>query len=127
MRCSHKPQIITGEGNAIFHCEWDNLNKILTNVHGTNVVNSAGGIMTQETNPGCATTKVRTLPLYDRSKDRGLKDDIPETLPEVYIYTRVGPLHPQQQVYNDSMQEYYVWFICRMVGSDGNQPVKTGQ
>ena len=38
------PQIITGEGNAIFHCEWDNLNKILTNVHGTNVVNSAGGI-----------------------------------------------------------------------------------
>ena len=45
------PQIIIGEGNALFHCEWDNLNKVLTNVHGSNVVNSAGGIMIQETNP----------------------------------------------------------------------------
>jgi len=41
------PQIITGEGNAIFPCEWDNLNKILTNVHGSNVVNSADGRMIQ--------------------------------------------------------------------------------
>ena len=45
------PQIIIGEGNALFHCEWDNLNKVLTNVQGSNVVNSAGGIMIQETNP----------------------------------------------------------------------------
>ncbi|KAI4813981.1 hypothetical protein KUCAC02_003199 [Chaenocephalus aceratus] len=37
------PQIITGEGNTVFHSEWDNLNRITTNVHGSNVVNSAGG------------------------------------------------------------------------------------
>ncbi len=42
------PQIITGEGNTVFHSEWDNLNRITTNVHGSNVVNSAGGIMIQE-------------------------------------------------------------------------------
>ena len=36
------PQIITGEGNKVFHLEWDNLNKITTNVHGSNTVNSVG-------------------------------------------------------------------------------------
>ena len=45
------PRIITGEGNLIFHCEWDNRNKIMTNIHGSNVVNSAGGIMIQESKP----------------------------------------------------------------------------
>ncbi|KAI4816802.1 hypothetical protein KUCAC02_009108 [Chaenocephalus aceratus] len=42
------PQIITGEGNTVFHSEWDNLNRITTNVHGSDVVNSTGGIMIQE-------------------------------------------------------------------------------
>ena len=46
------PQIVTGEGNVVFHCEWDNLNKTTTNVHGNNIVNSAGGIMLQEIKPG---------------------------------------------------------------------------
>ena len=31
------PQITTGKGNLLLHCEWDNFNKILTNVHGSNV------------------------------------------------------------------------------------------
>ena len=39
------PQIVTGAGNQVFHLEWDNLNKILSNMHGSNVVNSTGGIM----------------------------------------------------------------------------------
>ena len=39
------PQIMTGEGNIVFHCEWDNLNMTNTNVHGNNIVNSAGGLM----------------------------------------------------------------------------------
>lgn len=39
------PQFATGEDNEVFHVEWDNLNKITTNVHGPNVVNSTGGIM----------------------------------------------------------------------------------
>ena len=38
-------QIVTGEGNIVFHCEWDNLNRTTTNVHGNNIVNSSGGIM----------------------------------------------------------------------------------
>ncbi len=42
------PSIITGDGNELFHNEWDNLNKITTNIHGSNIVNSAGGIMIQE-------------------------------------------------------------------------------
>lgn len=128
------PQIISGEGNLIFHCEWDNLNKILTNIHGSNVVNSAGGIMIQETNPGFERLRGRTLPQYERSKDvRSYKVDTPETLPEVTIYTRVGPKFPKEasfssceendKIYDSSMQEYYAWLICRMVGSDGKQLV----
>ena len=42
------PQISTGESNDVFHVKWDNLNKITTNVHGSNIVNSTGGIMIQE-------------------------------------------------------------------------------
>ena len=37
------PQIVTGEGNIGFHCEWDNLTT--TSVHDNTIVNSFGGIM----------------------------------------------------------------------------------
>ena len=127
------PQIITGDGNLVFHCEWDNLNKITTNIHGSNVVNSAGGIMIQETKPYVQLTHERTLPLYNRSNERSFKIKTPETLPPLHIYTRVGPKFPEGAsfrppaendiVYENNMQEYYVWFLCRMVGSNGNQPV----
>ena len=43
----HTPQIITGDGNLVFHCEWDNLHKITKNIHGSNVVKNAGDIMIQ--------------------------------------------------------------------------------
>uniref|UniRef100_UPI00358FCF5F uncharacterized protein n=1 Tax=Myxine glutinosa TaxID=7769 RepID=UPI00358FCF5F len=75
------PQIIFGEGNVVFHSEWDNLNKITMNIHGSNMVNSAGGIMIQEITPDATPSTERTLPLYDRSKKRSLKLDTPETLP----------------------------------------------
>ena len=39
------PQIVTGEGNIGFHCEWDNLIRTTTNVHGNTIVNRSGGIM----------------------------------------------------------------------------------
>ena len=56
------PQIVTGESNKVFHLEWDNLNKITTNIHGSNVVKSTGGIMIQEVKPGFAVSnKERTL------------------------------------------------------------------
>ncbi len=88
------PQIITGEGNTGFHSEWDNLNRITTNVHGSNVVNSAGGIMIQEVKESHVSTKKRTLPLYDRSsKMRSLKITPPEMLPEL-AFKRAGPKFP---------------------------------
>ena len=37
--------IVIGDSNLVFHSEWDNLNKITTNLKGSNVVNSAAGIM----------------------------------------------------------------------------------
>ena len=43
---------MTGEDNTVFHSEWDNLNKVMTNVTGNNVVNSAAGIMLQEVKQG---------------------------------------------------------------------------
>lgn len=42
------PQIVSGTENIVFHSEWDNLNKITTNLAGNNFVNSTGGIMLQE-------------------------------------------------------------------------------
>lgn len=41
------PQIVTRDDNVVFQSEWDNLNKIKTNVTGSNVVNNAAGIMLQ--------------------------------------------------------------------------------
>ena len=61
------PRSITGENNDVFHPEWDNLIKITTNMHGSNVVNSTVGIMIQEVKHGFDTNQDRTLPIYKRS------------------------------------------------------------
>ena len=81
---SFNPQIITGEGNEVFHLEWDNMNKITTTTHGSNVVNSAGGIMIQEVKPGFdANNKDFTLPNGQTEHDTlpEQKVDTPETSP----------------------------------------------
>ena len=83
------PQIVSGESNEVFHNEWDNLNKILTNVKGSNVVNSAAGIMLQEVKGHTGSTSERTLPTAARSKERSLKVDAPTTIAPVTIYNRV--------------------------------------
>ncbi|KXJ15418.1 hypothetical protein AC249_AIPGENE10219 [Exaiptasia diaphana] len=59
------PMIVTGEGNEVLHFEWDNMNKITTNIHGSNVVNSTAGIMIQEVNPGFDSDVERALPIYN--------------------------------------------------------------
>ena len=56
------PQIVIGDDNIVFHSEWDNLNKIKTNVTGSNVVNSAAGIMMQKYKQG-ATPPFRGISL----------------------------------------------------------------
>ena len=71
------PQIVKGEGNIVFHCEWDNLNKTTSSVHGSNIVNSAGGIMVQEVNSEFEHSDVRTLPVIDKSLQRSLNVDTP--------------------------------------------------
>ena len=54
------PQIVSGEGNIGFHCEWDNLNR--TSVHENTVVNSSGGIM--------LTDKLSIVQVIDKNKLR---------------------------------------------------------
>ena len=56
------PQIVTGEGNIGFHCEWDNLNRTTTSVHGNTIVNSSGGIM--------LTNKLSIVQVIDKNKLR---------------------------------------------------------
>lgn len=126
------PQIITGESNEVFHLEWDNMNKITTNIHGSNVVNSAGGIMIQEVKAGFdPRNEDRKLPTYKRNSTRSMKLDTPETLAPIHIYTRVGPIFPKRtvftpptinkDVYSKSIQEYREWSLARVVGSSGDK------
>ena len=128
------PQIVTGEGNLIFHSEWDNLNKIMTNVNGSNVVNSAGGIMIQESKPDCDVTQcMRTLPVYARSKERSLNMEHSQSLPVVHIYNINGPKFPldasftppleNTERWSTAMLEYHVWILTRTIGSHGHQQV----
>lgn len=83
--------------------------------------------MIQETNPGCATTKVRIYTdqktgasRFTHLKPSPRSTSTPELVQSSQSFT---PPVANDNVYNDSMQEYYVWLICRMDGSDGKQPV----
>ena len=62
------PQIVTGKDNLVFHSEWGNLNKILTNVTGPNVVNSEAGIMLQEQKRKATFSAKQPRPMLGRSK-----------------------------------------------------------
>ena len=121
------PQIVTGEGNQLVHFEWDNLNKITTNIHGQNMINSTGGILIQETKLGTTVnTQQRTLPSL-RSETRSLRFNTPETLAPVHLYNKVGPIFPKDAGYIsseknnayfvNSMQNYYAWLFIRFIGS----------
>ena len=117
----------------MFHLEWDNLNKITANIHGSNVVISTDGIMTQEVKHGFHSKQDRTLPIYKSSNTRSLMVDSPETLAPINIYSRVGPIFPERtvftppvktsEVYSKYIQEYRVWLLARVVGSSGEKQV----
>ena len=125
------PQTVTGEGNLLFHCEWDNLNKTTTNVHGSNIVNSASGIMIQDIKPGFENINARRLPVMDKTQQRSQTIGTPEIIPSLH-FTRVGPQFPgdssfkapveNDPVYGAKMLEYYVWLFSRYIGSGGRQP-----
>ena len=89
------PQIVTGKGNLVFHNEWDNLNKILTNVTWPNIVNSAAGIMLQEQKKETTSSPKQPRPMLNRSKEEIIKCDRPADLPPKVIYKRTGPVLPE--------------------------------
>ncbi len=126
-------QIVTGAGNDVFHCEWDNLNKITTNIHGSNIVNSTGGIMIQEVKAGYDGPTERKLPLVECSKLHQ-KVQTPESLASVHLFKRVGPKFPEEavftqpiendEIYTSCLKECQVWLLARVVGSSHDkQPV----
>ena len=120
----------------MFHLEWDNLNKITTNFHGPNVVNSTGGIMIQEVKPGIVTNHERKLPLHNKTNMRSLQVDPPQTLPPVHIHNRVGPKFPvgavftppteNEQVYESSTIQHRLLALARVVGSSGVKQLVPG-
>ena len=117
------PQIVTGKDNLVFHSEWDNLNKILTNVTGPNAVNSAAGIMMQEQKKETTPSAKQPRSVLDRSKERSVKLERPTVLPPKVIYKRTGPVFPEAAVlsrprangteYSLRAKENLVWFLCR--------------
>ena len=130
------PQIIKGEGNEVFHFEWDNMNKITTNIHGSNVVNSTAGIMIQEVKSGYSATDERVHPVYKRDMKRSLKVDTPETLAPVHIYNRTGPKLPEGATFtpppennvefSKALREYEIWLMTRVAGSKGVKQIVPG-
>ena len=72
------PQIVTGEGNIGFHCEWDNLNRTTTNVHGNTIVNSSDGIRLGNMLPivqAIDTNKLRWCGLITRREEESMSYD----------------------------------------------------
>ena len=97
-------------------------------MHGSNVINSMGGIMIQGVKPRFGKkTNERTLPLFKRDSARSLKVDEPEILPSVHLHKKKGPRFPERfstthpienaKEYEKCLQEYKVWSVTRMLGS----------
>ena len=66
MKLRLTPHNAIGDSNLVFHSEWDNLNKITTNLTDSNVVNSAAGIVLQEVKHRLQPPISCTLPEYER-------------------------------------------------------------
>ena len=117
------PQIVTAKDNLLFHSERDNVNKIFTNVTGSNVVNSAAGTMVQEQKNETTSSVWQTQPMLDRSKERSLKLERPTVLPPKVICKRTGLLFPEAAVlspppandtkYSLRTKEHLLRFSCR--------------
>ena len=86
------PQIVTGEGNIGFHCEWDNLNRTTTSVHDNTIVNSSGGVMLTNKLPIVQVIDKKTLRWFglvmrrnEESMLRVVKDEGKETKRKDYV------------------------------------------
>lgn len=114
------PQIVPGEVSTVVHFEWDNLNKIITTINGSNNIDFAAGIIMQETKLSFSRPTELALPILEHSKTRSLKVKTPETLQPVHLYSRYGPKFPSTarftldhgmtEHYNFALGKYYIWF-----------------
>ena len=119
--------------------EWDNLNVLITTIHGSKVVNSTGGIMIQEITPAADVDNMipkRCLPLYKRNNTRSLKLEESHSFTCMYIYNRSGPnfakddpfIPPTEndEVFTQCMTKYHIWLLARVVGSSGTEQLVPG-
>ena len=119
------PSIVTGDDVLVFHVEWDNLNKMLTTVHGNSVVNSTGGIMIQDTR---SSLDMRQAPALVKREFRPVFECAADSLEPLHIASRVGPSFTSEAVfetptashfeYNNSLKIYRNWILSRIMGSN---------
>ena len=107
------PQIVCGPGNKVFHTEWDNLNRVTTNVEGSNVVNATGCMMFQVVEEGYTPGSERVLTQFSRKDTKNHKPEVPESLAPKTLYSRGGPKFPDDTVFKESLLEYYAWLFSR--------------
>ena len=95
------PNIAMGEGNAVFHVKWDNVKKILTNMHGSSIVNSTGGIMIQEVKSDCTYDKTQSCNDSLQPKDNLdlLCSGTTNHLQSIYIAFRTGLSIPEDVLF----------------------------
>ena len=116
------PRLLPARETSCFISSGTIMNKITTNIHGSNVVNCTVGIIIQEVKPGFdVSNKDWTLPVYKRSLTRSPKVDTPQSTSTV----ESGPnflrelrfLHPPYTA--KCIQEYHGWSLAWVVESSG--------
>ena len=120
--------ILIGERNCVFHVEWDNLNKMLTNIHGNSIVNSTGGIMIQEVKSDYVADKTQSSRESNQQTSSLdlLLDSNTDDLQPVHNATRKDPSFPKEAsflppVANDveydlALKRYRTWILARILG-----------
>ena len=128
------PQIVRGDGNVVFHSDWDNFNQLLSTLHGNPMCNTAGGIMLQEVSSDyVAEEEIPNEPVVTRREmlQNPPQKMVYETLPQVHVQKKSPDItcnlknEPQENIstYESSLQKYFLWIICRSVCGSGHQQV----
>jgi len=128
------PNIVIGEANSVLHVEWDNLNKMLTNIHGNSIVNSTGGIMIQEVKCEHVTHKSQSSTenvQQTNSLDLLLDANTTNDLQPFHIASRVGPSFPRDALfvhpavndmeYDKALTSYRTWILTRILGGSNHE------
>lgn len=127
-------QILKAPANVLFHSEWDNFNQNLTSVHGKSAINTAGGIMIQETIANTSsdtTTASASLPTVPRRVRRSSTVP-PLALAPFNIAKRSGPKmldytsEPPAEnsvAHKKGLNIYTIWLLCRYACAAGRQKV----